>query len=183
MCSGGIISRRAEVASLVHSSRLLLNGSLTHGGLVWGPFRFRKFKVLLKHFISNEWARAWTQGPGPGPAQAQILAWVQARAHSFDIKCLSIILNFLNRKGPHTKPPCVKPPFNNNRTLPFSTCVSVLCSRFLTNRILFCVGSKGVFGGRLGGIGASRESGSLLLLGCFYQLSYGSVLKSVCWKQ
>jgi len=54
-------------------------------------------------------------GPGPGPGPAQILAWVQARTHSFDMKCLSIIFNFLNRKGPHTKPPCVKPPFNNNR--------------------------------------------------------------------
>jgi len=53
--------------------------------------------------------------PGPGQAQAQILAWVQARAHSFDIKCLSIFFNFLNRKGPHTKPPFVKLPFNNNR--------------------------------------------------------------------
>jgi len=54
-------------------------------------------------------------GPGPGPGPAQILARLQVRAHSFDMNCLNIFCNFLNRKGPHTKPPFVKPPFNNNR--------------------------------------------------------------------
>jgi len=63
-------------------NRLLLNGGLTNGGLVWGPFRF-------------------SVGPGPGPGPAQILAWVQARAHSLDIKCLSIIFNFLKKRSPH----------------------------------------------------------------------------------
>jgi len=54
-------------------------------------------------------------GPGPGSGPGANFGLGQARAHSFDMKCLSIIFNFLNRKGPHTKPPCVKPPFNNNR--------------------------------------------------------------------
>jgi len=66
-------------------------------------------------------------GPGLDPGQnlrlgrarardrRKFWAWVQARAHSFDMKCLSIIFNFLNRKGPHTKPPCVKLPFHNYR--------------------------------------------------------------------
>ena len=43
-------------------------------------------------------------------------AWARARAHPFDLKCLSIYFNFLNRKSPHTKPPCVNPPFNNSRS-------------------------------------------------------------------
>jgi len=43
--------------------RWLLNGGLVHGGLVWGPFRFRKLKKILKHC-----PRA-ILGPGsrPGP--------------------------------------------------------------------------------------------------------------------
>jgi len=59
-------------------------------------------------------------GPGPGPkfapvpglGPAQILGLGPGPGPFIDMKCLSIICNFLNRKGPHTKPPCVKLPFN-----------------------------------------------------------------------
>ena len=80
----------------------MLNGSLTHGDLVWG-----------------------------------ILAQVQAQVHSFDKNGLNYILkNFLKRKGPHTKPSFVKPPFNNNRkdslrlmrrTPPWTMALAFLC--------------------------------------------------------
>jgi len=102
MGTDGVQNNRFVCAKDLHTRqtlfpRLLLNGSLTHGGLVWGPFRVRKLKNRLKHLLSNEWARAGTQakicaGPGPGPGPG-----------------------VLNRKGPHTKAPCVKLPFNNNR--------------------------------------------------------------------
>jgi len=53
-------SRNGLRFGMSHFCRLLLNGSLTNGGLVRGPFRFRKLKIILKHLMSNEWA-----GPGP----------------------------------------------------------------------------------------------------------------------
>lgn len=71
--------------------RGLLKEGLTHGGLVWGLFRFKKLKYELEHFKSIGWA------------------WVRARAHPFDFKCLSIY--FLKLKVPTLNPHVLPPPF------------------------------------------------------------------------
>jgi len=46
-------------ATRIQWNRLLLDGGLTHSGLVCGLFRFRKLKAILQHIRSNEWAQSF----------------------------------------------------------------------------------------------------------------------------